>query len=54
MKDWKTTFAGVATIIGVVCAAGLDVYNHKPVNMPTLISGITAGVGLIKAADSSK
>lgn len=51
-ENWKTTAAGVATILGALCAAGVNLYNHQPVNMPTLVASITAGVGLIKAADS--
>lgn len=54
MKDWKTTLAGVATIIGTLCAAGLKLYNHQPVDFPTTLGGLTAGIGLIKAADSAK
>ena len=52
MKDWKTTFAGIATILGGLCAAGLDLYHHQPLNTPVLIGTITAGVGLIHASDS--
>jgi hypothetical protein len=54
MKDWKTTLAGAATILGAVCAAGINLYNHQPVNVPVLFASVTAGVGLIKAADSAK
>jgi hypothetical protein len=52
MKDWKTTVAGIVTIVGTLCTAALHVYNHQAVDMPTTIAGLTAGVGLIKAADS--
>jgi hypothetical protein len=52
MKDWRTTLAGIATIVGTLCAAGLKLYNHQPVDVPVTIGGISAGVGLIKAADS--
>jgi hypothetical protein len=52
MKDWKTTLAGALTIAGTLVTAGLAVLQHKPVDVPTTIAGITAGVGLIKAADS--
>ncbi|HEY3972304.1 MAG TPA: hypothetical protein VGM18_04820 [Candidatus Sulfotelmatobacter sp.] len=52
MKDWKTTAAGVATIVGALCATALKVYNHQPVDVPVLLGSLTAGVGLIKAADS--
>jgi hypothetical protein len=52
MKDWKTTLAGVATILGALCAAVVNVHDKQPVNMPVLFASLTAGVGLIKAADS--
>jgi hypothetical protein len=52
MKDWKTTFAGIATILGGLCSAGLKLYNHQPVDTGVLFSTVTVGVGLIKAADS--
>lgn len=52
MKDWKTTFAGVATIVGALCAAGLNLYHGQPLNFPVLTASVTTGVGLIHAADS--
>jgi hypothetical protein len=52
MKDWKTTAAGIATIVGGICAAVVEYHNHQPVNTGALIAAFTAGVGLIKAADS--
>lgn len=54
MKDWKTTLAGIATILGGLCSAGLKLYQHQPLDMPVLIGTLTAGIGLIKAADSGK
>jgi uncharacterized membrane protein (DUF441 family) len=52
MKDWKTTLAGIATIVGGLCGAGLNLYHNQPVNTTTLLASITAGVGLIHASDS--
>lgn len=52
MKDWKTTLAGALTIAGTLITAGLTLLNHKSLDVPTVIAGITAGVGLIHAADS--
>jgi hypothetical protein len=52
MKDWKTTLAGIATIVGGLCGAGLNLYHNQPVNTTALLASITAGVGLIHAADS--
>lgn len=53
-KHWETTAAGVATIAGALCAAGLQLYNHQPVNMPVLAASVSAGIGLIRAADANK
>jgi hypothetical protein len=52
MKDWKTTVAGVLTIIGTLTNAGLGLLHSQPLNLPVVIAGITTGVGLIHAADS--
>lgn len=54
MKDWKTTAAGVLTIVGAVAAAALAYLHGQPVNTTALIATLTAGVGLIHAADSTK
>jgi hypothetical protein len=52
MKDWKTTAMGGLTIAGVLIAAALNLLHGQPVNVPVLITGLTTGVGLIKASDS--
>ena len=52
MKDWKTTTAGVLTIIGTLATAGLAALHGQPLNYPAVIAGVTTGVGLIHAADS--
>jgi len=54
LKHWETTLAGVATIVGALCAAGLNLYNHQPVNLPVLYASVTVGLGLIRAADGNK
>lgn len=54
MKDWKTTVAGVLTILGTLTTAGLGYLHQQPVNLPAVIAGLTTGVGLIHAADSAK
>jgi hypothetical protein len=53
-KHWETTLAGVATIVGALCAAGLNFYHGVPVNLPVLGAAFTAGIGLIRAADANK
>jgi uncharacterized membrane protein (DUF441 family) len=54
MKDWKTTLAGVLTIVGTLTAAGLAYLNKQPINTAATLAGIMTGIGLIKAADSAK
>jgi hypothetical protein len=55
MKDWKTTLAGILTIIGSVCGAGLAFLHNQPsAGIAALTTGIPTGFGLIKAADSKK
>jgi hypothetical protein len=52
MKDWKTTLTGVLTIVGTLVTAGLASLHQQPINVPATLAGVTAGIGLIKAADS--
>lgn len=55
MKDWKTTAAGVLTILGALASAGLAFLHNQPTaGIAALTTGIPTGVGLIKAADSTK
>jgi hypothetical protein len=55
MKDWKTTLAGVLTILGSVCTAGLAFLHNQPtIAIGALTTGVPTGIGLIKAADSAK
>jgi hypothetical protein len=54
-KDWKTTVAGVLTILGSLCTAGLLFLKGQQVAaIGTLTTGVPAGIGLIKASDASK
>jgi hypothetical protein len=52
MKDWQTTLAGVATIVATLCNAGLSLYHQQPLNFSVMTAGLTAGIGLIRAADT--
>lgn len=53
MKDWQTTLAGVLTIIGSLCGAGLALLHGQTTTaVAALSTGIPTGIGLIKAADS--
>lgn len=48
----KTTICGVLTIIVTLANAGLEFINTGSVNLPILLTGLTAGYGFIKAADA--
>ena len=52
MKQWKTSLAGVLTIIAGLANAGLEYLHGQPVNMTTLLASVTSGIGLIHASDS--
>jgi uncharacterized membrane protein (DUF441 family) len=51
-KDWKTTVAGVLTILVTLGTAGLSYLHGQPINTAVALYGITTGVGLIHASDS--
>ena len=48
----KTTILGVLTIVSAVCFAGIGFLNTGAFDFGVLITGVTAGIGLIKAADA--
>lgn len=53
--SWRTTLSGVLTIVGALCAAGLallDGNDQTNVDVPLLITALTAGVGLLSARDN--
>lgn len=53
MKDnWKTTAAGVATILVAVGNAVIEFLKTHNVNVLVLGTGISTGLGLIHASDS--
>jgi hypothetical protein len=51
-ENWKTTAIGVCMIVGALCNAAVEYAQHRPVQLPVLYATVTAGVGLIKAADA--
>jgi hypothetical protein len=53
-KHWETTLAGVLTIVGTLTTAGLAYLHGQPINTSATLAGLTAGVGLIRAADGNK
>jgi len=50
----KTTTLGVLTIISAICFAAISFLKGGSFDIGALITSVTAGVGLIKAADSTK
>lgn len=55
MKSWRTTLAGVGTILTAVGVALKAVFDGDPatsVNFEATITAIMAGIGLIAARDN--
>jgi hypothetical protein len=48
----KTTALGVLTILAAVVNAAVALLNGQNVDFGATITAITAGIGLLKAADS--
>jgi len=49
----KTTLLGILTIIATLSGAAVEFMKTGTCNLAALTTGITAGIGLIKAADAS-
>lgn len=54
-RSWKTTTAGVATILVALGNAGQAVAsgNFGSIDFPSLIAAVTAGLGLLFARDNA-
>lgn len=52
MSSWKTTSAGIISILIAVLTAGAALLKGQSVDFATTITAITAGVGLIMAKDN--
>jgi len=50
----KTTAIGILTIISAVTFAAISFLKTSTFDIGALLTGVTAGIGLIKAADSVK
>ena len=48
----KTTILGILTILATVVHAAIVVMSGGIPDVPTAIAGVTAGIGLIHAADA--
>ena len=51
MKNWKTTFSGLAAVLVAVINAAVGMINGHPVDWAVTMSAILAGIGLITAKD---
>lgn len=55
MKNPKTTILGVLTIVITVANAAMALLKGTgPVDLASVIAAVSAGIGLITAADSAK
>ena len=50
----KTTIIGILTIVSAVSFAAISFLKAGAFDFGSLITGVTAGIGLIKAADAVK
>jgi hypothetical protein len=50
----KTTILGVLTIIGAIVSGATQFLKSGSVDLISIVPAISAGIGLIKAADSTK
>ena len=50
----KTTILGIVTIIAAIATAAASYLKTGSADFTVLIGGISAGIGLIKAADAKK
>lgn len=50
----KTTILGILTIVSAVTFAAIAFLNGGSFDIGVLITGVVAGIGLIKAADATK
>jgi len=52
MHNYRTTIAGVCAIVAALAGAGAALANGAPVDYPSVLAAIMAGVGLITAHDA--
>lgn len=52
-KSWKTTVTGALTILVALIGAAKAMIAGTPVDYPTVVTAITAGVGLMTARDNN-
>ncbi len=52
MNNYKPTITGILVIVSALASAGLLYEQGKSIDIPTTVSAIMAGVGLLLARDS--
>lgn len=53
MRNWKTTIAGVLSIIAACAGAGASYLSGGSPDWASVGAAVLAGIGLIKAADAT-
>lgn len=53
MKNWKTTVAGIGAILVAVGSAAKSFATGAPIDIPTVVASVMAGIGLILAKDAA-
>jgi hypothetical protein len=56
-KSWKTTVAGIAAIVAAIALAVTHQFDADPTTVAdwsTVITALTAGIGLVLARDNDK
>jgi len=48
-KNWKTTLAGIASIIG-----GISIFVNHPDQIESAVAAVTIGIGLLFSKDHDK
>lgn len=54
--SWKTNVAGIATIVGAICAALKAQFDNDPstvADWPLVVAAVTGGIGLLFARDNN-
>jgi len=54
ISSWRTTTLGVMSILGALSGAVTAILNGQPIDYPTTVAAVMAGLGLIFAKDSNK
>lgn len=53
-KSWKTSLAGIGSILTALGAAATSYSHGEPLNFAVLIPALISGIGLLAARDNDK